>query len=298
MNDRSLAFSAILSATVLWGLSHVITKFVVAEFDPFAVVALRITAGAVLIVAIQKLRGRILGPLLMRWKEILPLAFTGIFVSQFGFILGLSLTRPEHGALIYTLSPIITALLAVIFRGDRLGRWQVVGIAIAFSGAVLLVSGGGVEIRADYILGDLIMLGAVTGWSYYTVFSVTFVKENGTLNTLAAAFVYAAPIAWIFGFVPVLQQDFSNISTVGWVSFSYLVLLATVLTTYLFTTSLKHLNPTTVAVFVYLQPVVTATGAWLLLKQPITVHFLMSASLVMTGLIIFTFFRRKRFITD
>lgn len=293
MNTRISGYLAVSGATFLWGLSHVLTKFVVAEFQPLAVVAFRISCAALLMISIQKLRGRFLAPLLIQWKKILPLAFGGIFVSQFGFILGLSFTSPSHGALIYTLSPIITAVLAFFFKGERLTALQLSGIALAFSGALLLATEGGIDFASNFFIGDMIMFCAVIGWSYYTVFSVDFIKENGTNNTLTAAFVYAVPFAMVGGFLPLINSSIDSVSWKGWSSLAYLVIGGTVLSVYLFTFSLKHLRSTTAAVFVYLQPIIASTGAFFLLGDAITPRFLLSAGLVFAGLSCFTFFRRR-----
>jgi drug/metabolite transporter (DMT)-like permease len=289
--NKMEAYTAVLTATLLWGMSHVLTKFVVAEFNPFAVVTFRISCAALLMTAIQKFRGRQLLPMLAEWKMLIPLALGGIFVSQFGFILGLSFTTPSHGALIYTLSPIATAVLAVIFKGERLTKTKVFGISLAFTGALILATEGGIDFRSRYFIGDAIMFCAMLGWSYYTVFSINFIRKHGSVNTLTGAFIYAVPFAAIVGFIPLIQSDISEVTWKGWWSLGYLVILATVLTVHLFTFSLKHLKPTTVAVFVYLQPIVSTTGAMFLLGHSITPLFIVSTGLVFSGLYFFTFAR-------
>ena len=61
-----------------------------------------------------------LDPLKKYWKKFLLLAIFGVIASQMGFVVGLTLTTPSHGALIYTLLPIFTAIFSLLLYRQKI----------------------------------------------------------------------------------------------------------------------------------------------------------------------------------
>lgn len=282
-----MATIAILLATSFWGMSYVITKFALAEIEPFALLMIRVSFSTIILVIISLVTKASLIPLLPRWKKIATLAVSGVLLSQMGFIVGLKYTTPSHGALIYTLAPIFIAILSFFFRKERLTLLKIIGIAIAFSGAVALVTEKGIDFSNTSFLGDLIMFGAVLGWSHYSVFSKDVVKEFGTRRTMTLTFIFSIPLILPLTIVPALNQPWSEVSPTAWGGAIYLIVFATVGSIYLFTFSLRKLSATTASVFIYLQPVIAAVMSVVILKEVLTLNFYVAAGMILSGLLLF-----------
>ena len=283
----ALATVAITLATSFWGMSYVFTKFALAEIEPMALLMIRVCLSTIILVAISLITKVDLRPLLPHWKKIIGLAISGVLFSQLGFILGLKFTTPSHGALIYTLAPIFIAILSFFFHKERLTPLKVVGIIIAFSGAVALATEKGIDLNNANFLGDLIMLGAVLGWSYYSVFSKGVVKEFGTRRTMTLTFIFSIPLIVPITLVPALNQPWGDVSLTAWSAAMYLIVFATVGSIYLFTFSLRKLSSTTASVFIYLQPVIASVMSVVILKEVLSVNFYISAAMILSGLLLF-----------
>ena len=207
MSDEAKGSAAISLAGLLWGFNYVNTKFVITEVDPFALTLLRVlVAMPFFFLALLVVRRPATGAL-RDWKTFLPLGFTGVAASQLLWIIGLQHTTPSHSALMFTLLPIFTAVLAVLLLGETLSLLQGAGIATAFVGTALLATEGGISLEQGYLAGDLLTLGAVFMFSLYTVLSKPAVASYGTRRALALTYLYSLPFVVPFTLMPLLQQD-------------------------------------------------------------------------------------------
>jgi O-acetylserine/cysteine efflux transporter len=125
-------FALAVLVTVIWGLNVVVTKWGVGMMPPVFFAGLRFFAVAILLAPFLK-------PVPGQMWRIVAIGLTS-GALHFGLILvGYSLT--EHAA------PIAVALqfnipfmvlLAVIFLGEKVGPWRLLGMAIAFGGILVL----------------------------------------------------------------------------------------------------------------------------------------------------------------
>lgn len=293
-----LASLAVSSASIFWGFSYVFTKFALAEVNPIALLSIRILFATLLFVLNFILSGTSIKTVFKYWPQAIPLAITGVLMSQLGYLLGLSYTSPSHGSLIYALLPIFTAIIAAIKLHERLSPKKIVGITIAFSGTALLTVEKGLDFSSRFFVGDLIMMGAVIGWASYTVLSKKMVEEIGTRKTLTLTYICSIPIVIPFTFMPALEQQWERVSGTAWLAIVYLILFATVFTVQLFTYALKHLSPTTVSVFVYVQPVVASVASVFILGEVLSQNFYFATVLIFSGLMIFMFKGREKLVNQ
>lgn len=173
---------AVLAAVVLWGAQFPVAKTAFAAVDPFHVNALRYGAGTLLILitflwregtAAFNFGGRF-------WPATL-FGLIGICGSPMLVFWGLSLTRPEHAAVIVALQPSMTALADWLVRGRRPANFTLGCIVFAFAGVVCVVAKGQLafsfEAGNDVIRvarGDLLVLVGAMCWVVYTMATENF----------------------------------------------------------------------------------------------------------------------------
>lgn len=276
------AYIALLAVQVFYGLLPAAGKTVFADLDPLAMTSLRITGAAFLLLWLHVLRRRA-WPARNQWWGITVLAFFGIMVNMGFFALGLERTHPVNATLLITTIPVFTYLLAVLTGREGIGPRRLAGILLALSGAAYLVGLSGFEADASTALGDVLVLINALSFSWFLVLSKRWSQENDALDLSTWMFVPAAivflPIAFATGLVP--QFAVASSATWGWMAF--IILAPTVGAYVLNATALKHVPSSTVAVFIYLQPPISALGAWLILAELPDVRIIPAAALILAG---------------
>lgn len=189
------AFSLPLLFIVLWSSGYVVGKLALPHTGPFTLLVLRFGIAAVVLLAVAVATR---APWPRRAAEWGHLAVVGLLmqVLQFcgvyeGMRLGLS---AGVAALIIGMMPVATALGAHAWLGERVGRWQLLGLAGGVAGVALVVAGrhGGVGGGADapwgaYVAMVLGLLGLVAGTLYQKRFCAHMDLRSGAGVQMAVA---------------------------------------------------------------------------------------------------------------
>lgn len=141
-----------LAVMVLWGGNYAAVKIGVGEAPPLFLTALRFSLVALLLLPwVRPPRGR--------WRATMGLSVT--FAAHFGLLFwGMTGVDVAATAIIMQLGVPFSVVFAAKLLGDRLGWQRMAGMAIAFSGVVLLVGTPGTSSSLPYLL--LVLAAAVT----------------------------------------------------------------------------------------------------------------------------------------
>src|SRR6266702_8680363 len=143
---KTLGFAACAIASTLWGCGFFFGKIALAEMGVGAMVLYRFLFAT--LVLIPLLFTHKPGLNRREWGTLLFCAFLGIPVQFLLQFRGLSLTTVSHAALMVGTMPVILAVRATIFVGEKLdliGWLSLVGSTI---GAALIVLGGQHDVQS------------------------------------------------------------------------------------------------------------------------------------------------------
>jgi len=154
--------------TLCWGINWPIMKLGVRAFPPMTFRGLSMLIGLpVIALAAHGMRvpiGMPAGSL----GTIARLALPNMMLWHVLMILGLKMLASGRAAILGYTMPVWAVLSGLIFFGDRISKTAWFGIACAFSGAMLLLSGE-FAAMSGRPLGSLLMLVAAASWGYGTV---------------------------------------------------------------------------------------------------------------------------------
>lgn len=171
----------VAAAAILWGANFNLSKLVVAEMHPLLAGAGRFVLAA-LVMGLMVAWQRRSVPLIRHFRAYTLLGLVGVGGFNVLFFLGMQMTSAVNGALIMAISPLVTALLAALFLGERLSRIQLLALPVALAGVAVVILGGGARLALSP--GDALMLGANFCWSLYNVLGKRLMPaENGLVNT-------------------------------------------------------------------------------------------------------------------
>lgn len=174
---RSAAFDnayLLLALTALfWGGNFVLGRAVAGEVPPIALAFLRWTCATALLLPFAWGRLRADWPVIRRnlWLLLALGAAGGGSFNTLSYI-GLNYTTALNGLVLQSAAPVMIAIAAYVFFGDRLRPIQMIGIAISFIGVLVVITKGDMATLASLSLniGDVIILFAFAIWAGYTVF--------------------------------------------------------------------------------------------------------------------------------
>jgi len=225
----------LLLAAAAWGGLFPVAMLTLPVLDPFHMTAIRYAITAVIFVGLLvfaegraslKTDGRAL-----RIAGLGSAGFAGLGLLVF---VGLEHSRPEHGAIIMALQPLIAALAAWLLRGVRPPRATLGFLGVALAGVLLVVTKGHVTgLFSDGTgFGDVLMLLGAVSWVVYTLGAADFPTWSPLRYTALTcllglpAIVAAMVVATATGYVS--TPSVADVESVGW-QLAYIVGVASVL---------------------------------------------------------------------
>jgi drug/metabolite transporter (DMT)-like permease len=290
--NHSRAYLALLLIVALWGSYPATAKLALRDIPPVILVTIRCgLASAFLLVLLARAGERAvreLTPASLRAFSVL--ALTGIVGSTQLTYLSLYYTTAANVVLLQVATPVIVALGARVYLGERLRRGQWVGVALSVSGLLLVITRGHLgnlrpgELRA----GDFINIAAMIGWSAYTVSGKRVLATSSPALATTAAYVLGTAVLIPLALVTApLFPPPRLASGVAWLVILYQALLGAVAHVWWYR-AIEVVGPTLAAVFLNLQPVVGLVLAAGLLGEAIGAWQIAGGLLVLAGVALTT----------
>jgi drug/metabolite transporter (DMT)-like permease len=260
--------------------------------SPSSLVAFRLTGAALALALLQ----RKLTPLFrMPVRDIALLtlcSMMGLVGNQLLFVKGLSLTTVINATLLSTTIPIFTVFVSVVFGSEQLSRKRLFGIALAAGGVVYLVNPARGDLSAQTTIGNLLIIANSLLYAVYIVISKDLFERYGALNVITWIFLVGALITVPVGIYSLQQENIGAISGTVWLTMAFIIIFPTVLAYYLNAWALTKVPPSTVAIYIYLQPLIAFGFAPLLLGEQWNSRTVIAAIFIFGGVALVT--RRAR----
>ena len=289
MSKRNWALIAATMVSLIYGVSFTIAKDVMPTYvKPFGFILLRVF-GATILFWLLSFFGPTEKIQLKDFPRIIAAAFFGVALNMLTFFKGLSFTSPISAAVIMVTTPIIVLILSTIIMKEKMIKRKIFGILLGLFGTgFLILYGKSIGNAANAPLGNLLVFINAVSYAFYLI----VVKK---LMDKYNAFTF---VKWIytFGLLMVLPFGWSEYQEIQWTTIpTYIlweivfVVLFTTFFTYLFNlVSMRELKPTTVSVFIYLQPLFATIFAISLGKDELTLVKIVSAVLIFVGVYLVT----------
>ena len=277
------AYVSISITTLLWAINFKVGKIGTAEIDPLFIASFRIIVTGLFFYSLlspdeRKFRRS-------DWKDVWPLALTGIALNHLCFAIGISRTLPSHSAVIHALIPGFVAITAWLVLKETLGPLQVIGIVIALAGTLTVVLGVPRHEFSGTFWGDLITIGGISAFSVYTVFGRRVMAAMGSRRTVTLAFLFAGPVMLPLLVWGTLRVDWTHVTWRGWAALAYMLVFANMVCYLLHSYALARLKAGQVAAFTNLQPAI-AIGIAAAFGDPTRPSLFIGAAVALAGVVL------------
>ncbi len=292
IRDRStlLIHASLLLVAAMWGSNFISMKFLLRSIDPVELLLLRLMLGSLIFGVVLLASSRSFPRFSRReWGWLLIIGTLGITINISAIAFGTRLIPAGLASLIVTSNPIFTALLSWAILHETLTRQKILGIMVAFFGFLIVLFWGGPNATFDLhnSLGVLITLLGPSAWALYTILSKPYLSRCPPTQF--------AGIVTIIGALPAMplllydHQIFADVTQFGpsqWLATLVTTGLALVLSYTLWYRGLHVLQPTQVAIYIYMVPVFGVLGSWLVLGEPITIFLLIGGATILSGVVL------------
>jgi len=272
----------LLLPVIFWGLSYIAIKVVLEELAPVEMIAVRFLLATPVLFIILKLKGLNPIPPAMRGKLVITAGI--VFLHFWVMATGMKETSASNTAWILTTAPIFIALLSWVYLKEPFTGAQWGGLLLAGSGVLFLTyNGDPANLQWINSRGDLIVLGSCVTWAFYTV----AIREITTrVNPLVATFAMTGIAGFVF--VPYTlvvsgYEKFLSLKPVTLLSLVFLGVFCLALAFWLWSEGLARATAAEVGVWLYVEPLITVVGAWLLLQERVTLWLALGAVLISLG---------------
>lgn len=235
------------------------------------------------------------------WILIISASFIGQSLYFFTLYSAVDLIGPSLPALfVCLLSPVIIAILALIFFKEKMNSIKILGFIIATLGGFLLVTGGNLSNltpSSPNYLGYVFALITPLQWGIYTTITKKISKSNSKLDMLK----YITYLATIESFLFVLINGELEIFLetlfipIVLITAIYTGLLCHVVGYYIYQVALVKMDSSKVASFLYIEPFITLIFSMLLqIDEEIVLWNIIGGVIVLFAILIINFEKKDK----
>jgi drug/metabolite transporter (DMT)-like permease len=274
--------AALLAVQVFFGSLPVIGKVVLAVIPALALVGFRVGLTAAVLFIIQAFRGRLWLKDRSDYKRLAVLSLFGVVFNQYLFIGGLSFTKASNTSLLAVTIPIFTITIGAVIGTERLRLKKAIGIFLAALGVVILIDPRNASFSSDTTLGDIMIVLNSLSYGIYVATSKDIITRNGPFRSMMWVFIFASIVCVPIGLFSMSGVEATVAPTI-WLLVIYIAMVATAGPYLLNAYAIAKVSASTVAVFIYLQPLIGFILAAIFLGETIDLKFAIAAVLVFIG---------------
>lgn len=260
-------FGFLLVLGAMWGTAFAFIRIASPEFGPVALVAVRITLAASIVLAYARLSGHAM-PSLRDWRKWLVVGAINTALPFFLFSYAELRVTSSLASVMNSTTPLWGAVLAATWLRQSLPARRVAGLAAGFAGVMLVVGwDAGLRDAADYVSA----LAALGGGASYAVGTLLVRRLFPMAASVTLAVGQLVGAAVIMAPAGVLFWPATNPSPLAWASAIVLAVFLTAVAYVIFFWLVARSGPLAAMSVTFLLPVFGVTWGALLLAEPLSV---------------------------
>ncbi|QJQ52464.1 MULTISPECIES: DMT family transporter [Vitreoscilla] len=288
------AVGCLLLANMIWAGNALLARYASSgDLQPITMNFLRWSIGALVLLpfcvkTIYQHRG-----IWLKWdvfKKLLSLAILGMVIYNSLLYASAHHTTAINIALLNTCIPLATFMAAGILMGQwpKAASW--LGLSIAASGLLYLISRGNIEalVQLQFNQGDLWMLVAVVAWSVYTVLLKIWAGKLGLpplamLNVMMClAVILMLPLAgWEVAQLGLPSWNATNLGILA-----YIGIMASIVSYVAWNYGVGQVGPAKASLALYTMPVFSSILSYVLLGESLQHYHWVGGGIIVSGLLL------------
>jgi len=296
-------WALLLVSNSIWASQFVLVKLVQTQMGPVFATFFPMTLATLMLIPIVWRERRSSGaPRRVPVQDILQFILIGVLgqvVAQLFITWGVRLSLASNAALLMLTLPIMTAVMAYFFLGERMTAVRWISFALALGG---ILECSGVDWKelnftsGRFLLGNLMIFLSVNGSAFYNVYSKKLLTRYSPLRVLLysyyAVFVFMLPITLYAE--PSGFRNLPRYDGVVWLGLAILAILQYFLSMVIFLHVLTRLDATQAGLSNYLIPFFGVVIAYLVLHERLTGFMILGGVLVLGSTLLITVYEERQ----
>ena len=285
-------------AYVIFGLNIIVTKDIMAVgvISPLALFCLR-SLGAGLLFWITSITLPAEKILPADYMKIFAASFTGFFLTQITFLIGISDITPMDCSIMTSLSPIYTMFIAAMVLKEPITFKKAGGVLLSFLGVLFLIfnsvsSGGGAAETKP--IGVLFMFLNGFCFSVYLGVFKPLIMRYSVVTFMKWIFLFSSLLSLPFAGGELAQVNYSALSLKFVAEIFYAIVFATFISYFLIPIGQKQLRPTLVSMYSYMQPIVATAISIYIGMDTLGWKKVLAAATVFAGVVLVNYSRAAK----
>lgn len=296
-HNNAMAYIKLSLAIIGWAGVYHSANYLVRHVDLYTAAFTRYLFASIILLIIMKFkRGYVVNAVEFKqnWLLLVSIGIIGIGLYNISFFMAEKYLTANMVALIFSISPCLTALLASLYFKQRMGIFAYVGLIIALLGAVGVINYSTPSCNQYWCnIINHISIGEIS-----TLFLCLFAALFSIMNRLASQkgidsltiTTYAATFGTVVLFITMLifghPQELFTQNIQFWLVMSYTILIGSVVSYFWYSEALKNLGVAKVVVFINGIPFMTILIGIVLFGQPTSLPVVICGGVIIMGVML------------
>jgi len=281
------ALAGLFFAVVIWGIAPVFFRTLSLTLGPADHLAIRYTVVSLMYLAGLAAVG---GWRIERqdWPRLLLISVIGMVGYNLGSAFGFERIAAGMGSLIIGTQPLLIAALGAALAGERLSPVTIFGLAVGFTGTVLLVwkdlglSGDSTSL----LLGAIFIFLSGSCWALYVVAAKPLIQKYGSYSITALSIAIATAVMLPLLARPSTLDTLAGMSLRTWLEMAYIGIISTFIATITWNYGASRVPAAAAGAFLYLVPILGVAAGAVILQEHVTTGMLAGGAMILAGVAI------------
>ena len=293
---KQIAYGLIFVAPALWAINYLVARSAIDVVAPHLLALGRwVMAGGLLLAFTWREVYAKRALIRAEWKHFVTLGALGMWICGAFVYIGGRTTPATNISLIYSVSPVLIALVSTLFLKERMGWVQGTGVALSFAGVLHVIFKGqwGGMSAVQFTIGDAWIVAAASSWTAYSLFLKAWPSAFGAMARLTLIVLAGVPVLIPF---TVIEAVWFTPTVPSWEGLGYMFAAAVFPgfgAYFAFSFMQRELGAARVGVVMYLGPLYAALMSYWVLGEPIRAFHWAGAALILPGIYLATRPMRK-----
>ena len=167
MTRRLQGNSCGLAYGVLWSTGFPVTYLLLEAWDPYTLAAVRIGLAGLLLALAAYLVGQRYLWRTWPWRRAVRIGGIGVGIATVMLTLGVKYSNPVNAAVLSTTLPLVSAVMGVALKEEKINLRLAMGIVIAVFGGILIVLSAA-EQEFGWRGGEAFVMISVVAWAWFS----------------------------------------------------------------------------------------------------------------------------------